>query len=178
MKTETTEIALFAEVTMKKIMSEKQVFYIAVESGPLEVNVELTGDQMEAILLDTPEPLLTETIIETLCRNETLAKKVQQFLNTTDEAGHIAVVTKYVWLKNRSVYEVPLQRLPDGSIRPAMVIGYDAIFFYTPDLSRVCVAAREDLALVLEKQETARYLGVAGYSAGGIGHYEWEPDSE
>jgi len=73
-------------------MSKKQVFYIAVESGPLEVYVELTGAQMEAVLLDTPEPLLTETVIETLCQNETLAKEVQEFLNQADEDEHIALV--------------------------------------------------------------------------------------
>lgn len=125
-------------------MSEKQVFYIAVESGSLEVNIELTGAQMEAILLDTPEPLLAETIIETLCQNGTLAKKVQQFLNTSDETGHIAVVTKYAWLNNRPVYEVPVQHLADDSRRPDIPTGYDGTFFYTPDLSRVCVAASED----------------------------------
>ncbi len=159
-------------------MSEKQVFYIAVESGSLEVNVELTGVQMEAILLDTPEPLLTETIIETLCQNETLAKKCRVFLNQADEDGHIAIVTKREYVKGRPVYEVPVKQLADGSIRPDMVIGNDSTFFYTADMKRVCVAATEARAQVLELQETARYLGVAGYSVGGIGHYEWEPGDE
>lgn len=165
----------FLEENLKR---QKQVFYIAIESGPLEVNVELTGTQMEAILLDTPEPLLTETVIKTLCRNETLAKKVQQFLNTSDEGGHIAIVTKKEYVRGRSVYEVPVKQLADGSIRPDMVIGNDSTFFYTADMKRVCVVATEALAQVLELQETARYLGVAGYSVGGISHYEWEPDDE
>lgn len=155
-------------------MSKKQVFYISVESGPLEVYVELTGAQMEAILLDTPEPLLTETVIETLCHSETLAKKVQHFLNTTDEAGHIAFVTKKKYVVGRPVYEVPLR--PDDTKLPAIPSGYDATYFYTSDHKRVCVAAPDALAMALELQETAKYLGVAGYSVDGIGHYEWEPD--
>lgn len=157
-------------------MSKKQVFYIAVESGPLEVYVELTGPQMEAVLLDTPEPLLAETVIETLCQNETLAKKVQQFLNVADEDGHIAFVTKKKYVAGRSVYEVPL-RIDDTKL-PAIPSGHDATYFYNSDHSRVCVAATDALAQALELQETARYLGVAGYSVGGIGHYEWEPDDE
>lgn len=112
-----------------RLRSEGLLFHIAVESGSLEVNVELTGVQMEAILLDTPEPLLTETIIEPCVGMRLWRRSAEFFLNQADEDGHIAIVTKREYVKGRPVYEVPVKELADGSIRPDMVIGNDSSSF-------------------------------------------------
>lgn len=164
---------------MPLILEEKtrieQKFIIEAMHGPIEVSLTLTGPQMQRLLIDTPEPLIVDTIIEVLCQYPSLAKRVQYFLNSEDEVAAIALTSKLVYLKGRPCYEVNLMKMFDESERADIPEGHDATFFYTPDRKRVCVAASDVLASILENQKSARYLGVVAYAEDGIGHYEWEP---
>lgn len=155
----------------------EQRFIIEAMHGPIEVSLSLslTGPQMQRLLIDTPEPLIVDTIIEVLCQYPSLAKKVQYFLNKEGEGAAIALTSKLAYLKGRSCYEVNLMKLSDESLRADTPEGYDATFFYTPDGKRVCVAAGDTLAAILDNRESARYLGVIAYAEDGIGNYEWEP---
>lgn len=90
----------------------------------------------------------------------------------------IALTTKLAYLEGRLCYEVGLMKMSDESTRADIPEGYDVTFLYTPDKKRVCVAAGDALGAILEKQKSARYLGVAAYAEDGIGHYEWEPKHE
>lgn len=156
----------------------EQKFIIKVMHGPIEVSLTFTGPEMQRLLIDAPEPLITNTIIEVLCQYPSLAKKVQYFLNRDGEETAIALTSKLVYLQGRPCYEVNLIKMFDESERADTPEGHDATFFYTPDRKRVCVAAGDALASVLENQKSARYLGVVAYAEDGIGHYEWEPKNE
>ncbi len=113
-----------------------------------------------------------------MSKNDFISTKVQHFLVTADKDGEVALTTKLKYLEGRPVYEVPIQVLADKSKRPAIPQReqqYSSTFFWSKDMTRACVAVNYALAEALEKQETARYIGVADYSVGGIGQYEWEP---
>ncbi len=67
----------------------KQKFFIQLEEGPIDVSLDLTEEQILAILLDTPEPLLIDTIIETLCRDEILVCGVGSSMTITEFAKYV-----------------------------------------------------------------------------------------
>lgn len=159
----------------------EQKFIIKAMHGPIEVSLTFTRLQMQHLLIDAPEPLIVDTIIEVLCQYPSLSKKVQHFLNKEDEEAAIALTSKLAYLEGRPCYEVNLMKMLDESVRtdvPEVPEGHDATFFYTPDRKRVCVAASFALANILDNREGARYLGVVAYAEDGIGHYEWEPKNE
>ena len=100
------------------------------------------------------------------------------FLNKGDEETAIALTSKLAYLEGQPCYEVAIQKMSDGSTRASIPEGYDVTFFYTPDRTRVCVAAGDALAAILDNQKSARYLGVVAYAENGIGWFEWEPKNE
>lgn len=158
-------------------MSENMFYLELTEGEALTVLVHLTGQQVQDMLLDGVDPLLETTIIEVLAQNESLAKKIQYFLNSADKDAEVAFTTHRKHLKGRPVYEVPFgwvgrEKRPCVPQREQ----YKGTFFWNILRTRVCIVADFAMAEALEKQETARYIGVADYAEGGIGIYEWEPN--
>lgn len=157
---------------------QKNAFYIELTEGEdLTVIANLTDQQVQDMLLDAQDTALSLVIIEVLCRNEVVAKKVQHFLNSADKDGEVALTISKKYLEGRPVYEVPIQVMGDTSKRPSIPQGdeYNSTFYWNEEMNRVCVVVNDALAEALEKQETARYIGVAAYSVGGIRQYGWIP---
>lgn len=152
----------------------KDVFHIQIDEGRSSLELELDAMQVQDMLLDGDDALTALVIIEVLARNHILSKKVQHFLNSSDKDAEVAHATNIEYITGRPVYEVPVEILHDGSVRPDIPQGVS--FFWSKDKTRVFAVPNYDMAEALGKQETARYIGVVGYSVCGIGQDGWEPN--
>ena len=94
----------------------------------------------------------------------------------------IALLTKRQWADGRPVYELPLISAQHGSQtceRPRLPQNHqsNALFFYTPDMSRVAAAVAPGLHTYLSKRGYAKFLGFAKFDqTNGIDTYEWKPE--